>query len=74
MKSLYSFLICMMVAHAVLAQTDSVLSRIVLIGDGGALKDGKHPVSSWVKNNISLDAKTLILFFGRQPLPGGITR
>lgn len=64
MKSLYSFLICMMVAHAVLAQTDSVLSRIVLIGDGGALKDGKHPVSSWVKNNISLDAKTLILFLG----------
>jgi hypothetical protein len=46
------------------AQTDTIESRIVLIGDAGELTNGHHPVVDAVKQTIPLDAKTTILFLG----------
>ena len=48
----------------VLAQSDTIMSRIVLIGDGGQLTKGKHPIADAVRRNIPLDEKTLILYLG----------
>ncbi|THU41631.1 metallophosphoesterase [Niastella caeni] len=51
--------------HVIFAQTDDTLSaRIILIGDGGALINGKHPVASAVKNYLLPDKKTTIVYLG----------
>jgi hypothetical protein len=44
--------------------TDSIAQRLVLIGDAGQLTDGWHPVVNAVKNNITLDKKTTVLYLG----------
>src|SRR5215216_5214818 len=46
------------------AQSDTIQARLVLIGDAGALQNGKHPVVDAVRNNIKLDSITTILFLG----------
>lgn len=46
------------------AQQDTILQRIVLIGDGGELTNGRHPVVEAVRKNIPLDKKTTVLFLG----------
>jgi hypothetical protein len=43
---------------------DTLLTRIVLVGDGGQFTNGKHPVAEAIKKNIPLDAKTVVLFLG----------
>lgn len=64
MKYLFAFLM-VFAAHVIFAQTnDSVTARIILIGDGGALINGKHPVASAVKNQLHPDKKTTIVFLG----------
>lgn len=51
--------------HVLFAQTDdSVTARIILIGDGGALANGKHPVASAVKKHLHPDKKTTIVYLG----------
>lgn len=55
------------------AQQDTIVQRIVLIGDAGQLTNGKHPVVDAVRNFIKLDNKTTIVFLGdnlyKQGLP-----
>src|SRR5215204_7481273 len=46
------------------AQTDTISQRIILIGDGGELTNGKHPVVEAIKQFIKLDKKTTVLFLG----------
>jgi Omp85 superfamily domain/Calcineurin-like phosphoesterase len=46
------------------AQKDTILQRIVLIGDAGELTNGKHPVVDAVRKIIPLDKKTTILYLG----------
>lgn len=47
------------------AQTDTIIQRIVLIGDAGELTHHKkHPVVDAVKQSIKLDKKTTVLFLG----------
>lgn len=46
------------------AQKDTILQRIILIGDGGELTNGRHPVVEAVRKNIPLDNKTTVLFLG----------
>jgi DNA repair exonuclease SbcCD nuclease subunit len=46
------------------AQQDSIIKRIVLIGDGGELTGGIHPISRAVRNSGILDDKTTVLFLG----------
>ena len=48
---------------AVMAQ-DSIQARIVLIGDAGQLTKGRHPVVAAVKNHITMDKKTTVIFLG----------
>jgi hypothetical protein len=51
--------------HITFAQTDdSVSARIILVGDAGALVNGKHPVCSSIKNHMHPDKKTTIVFLG----------
>ena len=47
-----------------LAQSDSLQSRIILIGDAGELTNGHHPVVAAVRKNVILDKKTTIIFLG----------
>jgi hypothetical protein len=52
---------------------DSIVARIVLIGDGGELTNGHHPVAEAVKKTIPMDARTTIIYLGdnlyREGLP-----
>ncbi|OQP66992.1 metallophosphoesterase [Niastella vici] len=64
MKYLFAFYL-LLAGHAIFAQTDdSVTARIILIGDGGALVNGKHPVASAVKHYLHPDKKTTIVYLG----------
>ena len=47
----------------VIAQ-DSIQSTIVLIGDAGALTNGKHPVVEAAKRTVKMNEKTTILYLG----------
>lgn len=49
---------------AALQAQDTLLNRIILIGDAGALINGRHPVPAAVKKYIPLDKKTLVLYLG----------
>src|SRR5438132_4528464 len=62
----YAFALFILLAHLTsYAQTDdSVSARIILIGDAGALINGKHPVASAVKNYLRPDKKTTIVYLG----------
>ena len=46
------------------AQTDTILQRIVLVGDGGALTNGRHPVAAAIKQFVKRDKKTTVLYLG----------
>ncbi|MFL5744100.1 MAG: BamA/TamA family outer membrane protein [Niastella sp.] len=64
MKYLFA-LFMVLIGHVLIAQTDdSVTARIILIGDAGALVNGKHPVASAVKNDLHPDKKTTIVYLG----------
>jgi hypothetical protein len=43
---------------------DSIQARIVLIGDAGDLKNGKHPVLQAVRQKAKLDKNTVIVYLG----------
>jgi len=43
---------------------DSILQRIILIGDAGQLIKGKHPVVDAVRATMTLDSKTTVLYLG----------
>jgi predicted MPP superfamily phosphohydrolase len=46
-------------------QTDTILQRIILVGDGGELTaDKKHPVAEAIKRFAKLDKKTTVLYLG----------
>ncbi|HEX8462901.1 MAG TPA: BamA/TamA family outer membrane protein, partial [Segetibacter sp.] len=46
------------------SQEDSLQARIILIGDAGDFKGGRHPVIDAVKQTSKLDKKTTILYMG----------
>jgi hypothetical protein len=43
---------------------DSIQARVILVGDGGAFRNGKHPVVSAIKSHFLLDKKTTIVYLG----------
>ena len=43
---------------------DSVQARIVLIGDGGQLIKGRHPVVNAARKTVPMDSKTTIIYLG----------
>src|SRR6185436_13697971 len=66
MKKFTGFCILLFGFHFLLtAQTDTILQRIVLVGDGGELTaDKKHPVADAIKHTVKLDKKTTVLYLG----------
>lgn len=64
MKKIFLFIILLVATwHFSIAQ-DSILSRIVLVGDGGQFTNGKHPVAAAIKKVIPMDSNTVVLFLG----------
>ena len=45
-------------------QADTIQQRIILIGDAGALINGRHPVPVAAKKMVPFDKKTLVLYLG----------
>jgi hypothetical protein len=54
------------------AQTDTITRRIVLIGDGGSLTNGRHPVKDAVRKLIPMNEKTMVLYLGDNIYPAGL--
>lgn len=50
--------------RSVAQNDDTIAARIVLIGDAGALVDGKQPVIDGVRRYVPLDKKTTVVFLG----------
>lgn len=51
---------------------DSIVNRIVLVGDAGELTNGKHPVADAIKKLIPMDARTTIVYLGDNLYPHGL--
>lgn len=66
MKQLLNFFVCVIcIGTSGMAQTDdTIVNRIVLIGDAGALTNGQHAVVRAIQKNVPLDARTTIVFLG----------
>jgi hypothetical protein len=64
MKTLvfFTFFLCIL-SFSSFSQ-DSIVTRIVLVGDGGELKDGKQPVADAIKKLIPMDARTTVIYLG----------
>ncbi len=43
---------------------DSIINRIVLVGDGGLLENGRHPVAQAIRKTVPMDARTTIVYLG----------
>ncbi|HEX5653476.1 MAG TPA: BamA/TamA family outer membrane protein [Chitinophagaceae bacterium] len=59
---LSTLLLCLQLT--LFAQQDTILQRIVLVGDGGELTNGRHPVAEAIRATIRLDKKTTVLYLG----------
>lgn len=64
----FLFLCCLNVS----AQADSVKTRIVLVGDAGALVDGKSLVLDAIRKNVKLDEKTVVIYLGDNLYDAGL--
>ncbi len=60
------------VYQRVVAQADSVKTRVLLVGDAGALIKGKASVLQSIKKNIKLDKKTIVVFLGDNLYDAGL--
>ncbi|MEO6818144.1 MAG: BamA/TamA family outer membrane protein [Ginsengibacter sp.] len=64
MKKGFTFLVCLFIIFQVNAQKDSIVTRVVLIGDAGKLNDGRQPVIDAVRQIIPLNKNTTVIFLG----------
>ena len=58
------YLFSCIAGYAQMPTNDSIQSRVILIGDGGAFRNGKHPVVTAIKTYFKLDKKTSIVYLG----------
>ncbi len=63
---------CLLLHLSLKAQEDTIIQRIVLIGDAGELNKGVHPVVDAVRKNIKLDKKTSVFFLGDNLYKAGL--
>src|SRR5712675_3232358 len=63
MKKIVTCLV-LLIAWRLSAAQDSLMARIVLIGDGGQFTGGKHPISDAIRATVPLDSKTVVIFLG----------
>ena len=62
-----------LIAFCAKAQVDTVTQRIFLIGDGGELINGRHPVTDWLQKNVNWnDERNAAVFFGDNIYPLGL--
>lgn len=54
----------MLVSFGCFCQKDTLQARIILIGDAGDFKNGRHPVIDAVKQTTKFDNKTTVLYLG----------
>jgi hypothetical protein len=64
MKKTLLFLIVMLTARHFISAQDSIVTRIVLVGDGGQFTGTRHPVVDAIRKTIPMDSKTVVLFLG----------
>lgn len=64
MKKVSAVLLSVLVTSWCFSQNDTIQSRLILIGDAGDFKNGRHPVISAVKEKTKLDRKTTVLYLG----------
>ena len=66
MKYLLTFVLLAWMSELCVAQkdNDSIVNRIVLIGDAGSLTNGQHLVARSIKSNVPLDSRTTVVFLG----------
>ena len=69
---IFFFLLFFSLQSFFLFSQDSIMARIVLIGDGGELKNGKHPVADAVKKIVPMDARTTIIYLGDNLYRNGV--
>ncbi len=56
----------------VLAQEDSVKTRVILVGDAGALIKGQASVLESIRKNIKLDKRTVVVYLGDNLYDAGL--
>ena len=71
-KKFFALILVLFFCFNLNAQKDTILQRIVLIGDGGSLTNGRHPVRDAVKKLIPFDKRTTVLFLGDNIYPAGL--
>ena len=64
MKKYSLIFIMSILSFCSIAQKDSLQARLILIGDAGDFKNGKHPVIDAVKLTTPIDKKTTVIFLG----------
>ncbi|MEJ7626977.1 MAG: metallophosphoesterase [Ferruginibacter sp.] len=58
------FVLILICSSTLLYAQDSLQARIVLVGDAGALINGKQPVIDAVKKHTAIDEKTTVIYLG----------
>ena len=64
MKCILTFLATLCCHYALCQESDSIVSRIILIGDAGELVNGRAPVIDGARKFMPLDEKTTVVFLG----------
>jgi hypothetical protein len=68
-----SLLLALIWVGPVVAQTDKVVERIILVGDAGELKNGHHPVCDWLKEHVDWeDSSNVLVYLGDNIYPNGM--
>ena len=65
--------IALLAAHTWgMAQRDSIDTRVILVGDAGALIEGKASVLQAIRKNVKLDKKTVLVYLGDNLYDAGL--
>jgi predicted phosphodiesterase len=64
MKKIIGSVCVLLLCFTLFAQQDTIAHRIILMGDGGELKNNSHPVSEAIKKIMPLDQKSTLLILG----------
>ena len=72
MQKSIAFIISIFISCACCAQSDSIQSRIIIIGDAGQFNYGKEPVIDAARDLIPFDSKTTVLYVGDNLYTSGL--
>ena len=72
MKKIAGILFFFGLSFSVIAQEDTIIQRIVLVGDGGELTNGKHPVAEAIRKFVKMDKRTSVVYLGDNLYKAGL--